>query len=339
LKKLIAIALVLVLSVWICLGVAIVHSFRDDGGDGHSDADKTVSPDNSGKDKNDGGNDDQNETPNGEEEKDPWADLVLNIDTDDDGYPELNVDTNGDGKPDVNVDTDEDGIADVNIDRNCDGKADTVKQEGVKYIAITIDDGPFLNLQKKFVDELARYGGHATYFVVGNRVGKSEGEGLAYAVENGWEVAIHAWSHDYYFSSNCSEEKYVEEITKTAEVIEKYLPGYDIRLMRPPGGTITNARVAESEYAVVLWDVDSNDWQYTGRGESVKEQNIEEIVNNVVDNVRNGSIVLMHELYYNSFDAFCEILKRLHEEGYEFVTVSELLGDKYQTGKKYYSGR
>ena len=55
--------------------------------------------------------------------------------------------------------------------------------------------------------------------------------------------------------------------------------------------------------------------------------------------VKNGSIVLMNELYNNSYEAYCEILRRLDEQGYEFVTVSELLASKYQSGKKFWSGR
>jgi peptidoglycan/xylan/chitin deacetylase (PgdA/CDA1 family) len=250
----------------------------------------------------------------------------------------VNVDTDGDLKADINIDTDGDGKVDAGIDYNLDGHFDTVKQSGVKYVAITIDDGPYTTLQKKFVDEMAKYNGHATFYVVGNRVGKTAGNGLVYAVENGWEIGIHAWTHDYYYSS-CTDEKYVEEISKTAAVIEKYLPGYKIRTMHPPGGMIKNERVSASEYAVVLWDVDSNDWKYVGRGDSVREKNIETIVNNVMKSVKNGSIVLMHELYSNSYEAYCEILRRLDEQGYEFVTVSELLGEKYKSGKKFWSGR
>ena len=250
----------------------------------------------------------------------------------------MNIDTNGDGKADINIDTDKDGKIDKGIDYNLDGHFDTVKQSGVKYVAITIDDGPHANLQKKFVDEMAKYNGHATFYVVGNRVGKSTGAGLAYAVDNGWEIGIHAWTHENYYNS-CSEEKYLQEINNTATVIQKYIPGYKIRTMRPPGGSISGTRVSQSDYAIIIWDVDSNDWRYKADSANKKQQNIDMIVNNVMKNVKNGSIILMHELYYNSFDAYCEILRQLHEQGYEFVTVSELLADKYQAGKKFYSGR
>ncbi len=218
-----------------------------------------------------------------------------------------------------------------------DGGTET---EPKKRVAITIDDGPYHVYQQKFVDEMAKYGGAATFFIVGQRVEwfNSTKTGLAYAVENGWEIGIHAWTHDHYFN-NCDDETYNSEIQKTVNIIQKYVPGYDVKLLRPPGGYISSARAQESEYAIILWDVDSNDWRYKSTASDKKEQNVEAIVSNITADVRDGSIVLLHELYQNSFDAYCEVLRRLDEEGYEFVTVSELLGDKYQAGKKFYSGR
>ena len=209
-----------------------------------------------------------------------------------------------------------------------------------KRVAITIDDGPYSKYQQKYVDEMKKYGGAATFFIVGNRVewSSSTGPGLAYAVENGWDVGIHAWTHDIYFNS-CSDAEYQNEISKTAAIIQKYIPGYDIKLLRPPGGSITSARVAASPYAIIQWDVDSNDWKYKSESADTKQQNIDTIVSNVMAKVQDGSIILLHELYDNSYLAYCEILKLLDEQGYEFVSVTELLGDKYQAGKTFYSGR
>ncbi len=216
-----------------------------------------------------------------------------------------------------------------------DGETET---EPKKRVAITIDDGPYHVYQKKFVDEMAKYGGAATFFIIGERVEwyNSTKTGLAYAVENGWEIGIHAWTHEHYFN-NCDDATYNSEIQKTVNVIQKYVPGYDIKLLRPPGGSISSARAQESEYAIILWDVDSNDWRY--QSPAGNEDKVQIIVDNIMADIRDGSIVLLHELYENSYLAYCEVLRRLDEEGYEFVTVSELLGDKYQAGKKFYSGR
>ena len=210
-----------------------------------------------------------------------------------------------------------------------------------KRVAITLDDGPYSGYQKKFIDEMSKYGGTATFFIVGNRVDwhESTGPGLVYAVENGWEVGIHGWSHTKFFDK-CSDADYESEINNTVNIIHKYLPNYDIKLLRPPGAQITSARAAASPYAIIRWDVDSLDYNYqTNTATRTQEENVQAIVNNVLANVRDGSIILMHELYENSYLAYCEILKILSEQGYEFVSVSELLGDKYQSGKVFTSGR
>ena len=64
------------------------------------------------------------------------------------------------------------------------------------------------------------------------------------------------------------------------------------------------------------------------------------IVNNVMKNIKNGDIVLMHELYQNSYEAFCIIIEQLYAQGYEIITVGELLGDaRIIPGTLYYNGR
>lgn len=237
-----------------------------------------------------------------------------------------------------NNDTENDPTGDNTDEDPSDNDDNTPK----KKVAITLDDGPYAAYQKKFIDEMKKYGGAATFFIVGNRVQWSSetGPGLAYAVDNGWEIGIHAWTHEKdKFFDICSDEVYNFEIQSTVNIIQKYVPGYDVRLMRPPGGQITSARASASPYAIIRWDVDSYDYNYQSTASGKKEANVQAIIDNVMAQVREGSIILMHELYENSFDAYCEVLRLLDAQGYEFVTVSELLGDKYQAGKTFTSGR
>ena len=218
------------------------------------------------------------------------------------------------------------------------GKDDPAKPK--KYVAFTFDDGPAYKngLTKKLVDELTKYGGEATFFLVGDRIHSSTASNVIYAVEHGWEIGIHAYTHKHYFNS-CSDDIYNSEVQKTADAIHKYLPEYDIKLLRPPGGTMSADRIAASPYSTILWNVDSRDWEYTEYSGGSVEENVQIIVQQVLSTVKDGSIILMHEIYDNSYLAFCEILKALDEEGYEFVSVSELLGDKLEPGKKYYSAK
>ena len=85
--------------------------------------------------------------------------------------------------------------------------------------------------------------------------------------------------------------------------------------------------------------MDSEDWRYKSRADSATaEQNIQTIVDNILSQVEDGDIVLMHEIYQNSYEAACIVIDRLSAEGYEFVTVSELIGEEnLEIGKIYYN--
>ncbi len=209
---------------------------------------------------------------------------------------------------------------------------DSTKNEGYqKYVALTFDDGPHVTRTQTIVDALDSYGYHATFFVVGNRVDGSEYNGAAavkYAYEHGNEIAIHAYTHELYYD-NCTKSEYEAELSKTADAIKKVLPSAAPRLMRPVGGRITDERVKSSEYSVIMWSVDSEDW---------KAESVDEIVEKVMSEVSNGDIILMHDIHQRSADSIPLILERLHDEGYGVVTVSELIGKKLSAGKKYSSG-
>ena len=220
--------------------------------------------------------------------------------------------------------------------------AETDDQTPKKRVAITFDDGPQLynDLTKKYVDELDKYGFHATFFVVGNRIG---GDALSYAVEHGNEIGIHGYTHAtgvYY--DTCSDEKYDEEISKTVQAIQRQVPGYEINLMRPVGGRISPERANASPYSIILWSVDSNDWNgdhryYAGISDEEAAARVQRTVDDVMTTVRDGDIILLHDIYESTYDATVIILERLYEEGYEVVTVSELLGDTLAPGIIYSS--
>ena len=211
-----------------------------------------------------------------------------------------------------------------------------------KRVALTYDDGPHNRYTMNIVDELSKYGAHATFFVVGNRLdgtsynGKA---GLQYAISAGNEIGIHGYTHTKYYDS-CSDADYEAEQSKTLNEIRNISPATSVALMRPVGGKISNARVKNSEYAIILWDVDSQDWKYkytASEDATKKEENLSIIVDNIMSTVTDGSIILMHDIYVSTYDATVVILEQLYAEGYEVVTVSELLGDNLSSGVKYFS--
>ena len=207
---------------------------------------------------------------------------------------------------------------------------------GVKRVAFTFDDGPdYKGLTRKFVDKLESYGGKGTWFVVGNRINEETAVDLKYASEHGMEIGIHAWTHEYYFDRN--PDKLDEELDKTAAKI-KEVTGKEPTLFRPPGGNFTDKQVAAVRYPVILWSVDTEDWKNKGNTtEEMRAQNIQKTVDKIMKETQDGSIVLMHEIYNNSYDAFCQAIDRLSKEGYVFVTVSELIGDELRPGHRYSS--
>lgn len=204
-----------------------------------------------------------------------------------------------------------------------------------KYVSITFDDGPHAEITRKIAEKLASKGARATFFVVGNRVSGKAAAGMQYAAICGSEIAIHGYTHTVKYSK-CTDEEFEKELSLTDAVIRKYIPG-EVTLMRPIGGSILKERIPKTPYTVVNWDVDSEDWMNKShKTPEETEANIQTTVANVKAQVKNGSIILMHEIYDNSYEAFCRIIDWLYEEGYEVVTVSELLGERCVPGVRYY---
>ena len=212
---------------------------------------------------------------------------------------------------------------------------------GKMRVAITYDDGPHNVYTKKIVDELEKYNFSATFFVLGNRVDGTDYKGasaLKYAYEKGNEIGIHGYTHEPYYDS-CSNSVYSDEINNTAKAIKDELGSAKLRLMRPTYGKISDERVKQSKYFVILWSVDSEDWRhkYALDGSDSardKEQKVQAIVDNVMNSVSDGDIILMHDIYESTYDASVIILKRLYQEGYEVVSVSELMGSDLVSGKR-----
>ncbi len=245
-------------------------------------------------------------------------------------------------KEEISLQDDSDALA---VMATLEGTTEAPESEarGKKRVAITFDDGPHNIYTKRIVDELSKYGFHATFFVVGNRVDGGTYNGssaLIYAYENGNEIGIHGYTHTVYYNK-CSDEEYESELKKTEKAIKNVLKNGEVHLMRPVGGHITSERVQKSKYSVILWNVDPEDWRHkysSGDSEEIKAQKVKTIVDNVMENVSEGSIILLHDIYESTSDAVTLLLEKLANEGYEVVTVSELLGEKRSAGEKYLFG-
>ena len=180
-----------------------------------------------------------------------------------------------------------------------------------KVVALTFDDGPS-KYTNKILDVLKKYDACGTFFLIGNKV-DFYGDVLKRMLLEGSEIGNH--SYDHKLLTRLSKSDFQKEISKTQDAIKK-VTGFTPTLFRPTYGGYTNILKSYTDLKFVLWDVDSRDWQ-------VKTK--DKIIKNILPNVKSGSIILMHDNHEYSLNALEDVLKSLKNQGYKFVTVSELL--------------
>lgn len=211
---------------------------------------------------------------------------------------------------------------------------------GVKYIAFTFDDGPSKTVTNRILDTLQKYNGKATFFVLGTRVGSYSAE-VKRAYSMGCEIGSHSWSHANLRKISAAERK--QEINKTNDIIKDVI-GVEPTLFRVPYGDYKGIQ-QDFDQPLIQWSIDTNDWKYkdrqgSGRTEAQRNADMQKIIDSVVNHATGGEIVLMHDLYDMTADAFEVIAAELYEEDFKFVTVHELYniyGQTLEPGKVYFS--
>lgn len=197
-------------------------------------------------------------------------------------------------------------------------------------VALTFDDGPS-GVTSRILDSLEAYGARATFYMVGNRMNGYQ-DTIRRMVALGCETGSHTWNHTY--------------LTRfSAEGLHSNLNQFDVTLhsitgsrsttMRPPGGFINStSKQALASYGVpaVMWSIDTLDW---------KTRNAQSTINTVLTQVRDGDIILMHDLYSATADAAAVLIPELINRGYQLVTISELASCRggMQPGQVYHSFR
>lgn len=187
-----------------------------------------------------------------------------------------------------------------------------------KKIALTFDDGPHPRYTSKILEILDKYNIKATFFVIGINA-KNYPEALSQVINMGHEIGNHTYSHGLLKTK--SKEDIYREIISTEKEISKFNGAFS-KLIRPPCGMYDNELLEiaeENEYKIVLWNIDTNDWAHASS---------ESIVSNVISKVKGGDIILFHDFISgenNTCESLQIIIPKLLMQGYEFVTVSELL--------------
>ena len=187
-------------------------------------------------------------------------------------------------------------------------------KEPVKYLALSFDDGPNLTTESKMLDVLAKHKVPATFFVIGNNINEETAENMKRAVKQGCEIGNHSLTHS--MMSLMDEQQVKDEIAATSSLIEKII-GKRPEFFRPP---YINVKPEMYDWIdlTFICGKGCQDWE-AEVGKEARYQGI-------LDSAEPGAIYLLHDFEGNeaTVEALDEALPVLKEQGYVFVTVSEL---------------
>ncbi len=183
-------------------------------------------------------------------------------------------------------------------------------------VALTYDDGPGLDAEKRILKCLKKYNAVATFFYLGNRVKQDKNDvRLAYSI--GCEIGNHSWDHSDLTS--LSKKQIRSQIKKTNKAIAS-VTGEKPTVFRPPYGSFNDDVIEAADMPAILWQLDTLDW---------KSRDAKQVFNKVKKAKKlDGKIILMHSLYDSTAEATEKIVPWLQKKGYQLVTVSELINYK-----------
>lgn len=192
-------------------------------------------------------------------------------------------------------------------------------------IAFSFDDGPNPKNTKRILNALNQYGYHATFFVIGTNA-EMHIETLKAIAKSGSEIGNHTYDHLRLTDGNYDTIE--EELEKVSKIVEKSI-GKKPKLVRPPYGSYNKNLLNQLKQPVILWDIDTLDW---------KSKNTHMVVKKVLEEIEDGDIVLMHDIYDSTACAVEILVPELQRRGFRIVSVSELAKAKgvvLQSGKVY----
>ena len=181
-------------------------------------------------------------------------------------------------------------------------------------IALTFDDGPSKHTWR-LLDIFTTYGGKGTFFVVGNLL-DGRNDVVQRMSLDGHEIAGHSWDHRQ-LTKLSSEDLTDQLMTTRAKIYE--ITGVDTTLLRPPYGSYndqTKIVCKNLGICMVNWSLDTLDWKY---------KDADKIYNTIMSEVKDGDIILCHDLHGTTVDAMERVIPDLIAKGYQLVTVTELL--------------
>ena len=196
-------------------------------------------------------------------------------------------------------------------------------------VAFTFDDGPSINTIE-IVNKLKEYNSSATFFMLGNRIdGKSEI--LTTIIESGSEIGGHSWDHTSLI--DLSDEDLYIQFNWVKDVVKRNTDDYEIKLFRPPYGSFNDNVKSKSPYPLIMWSYDTLDW---------KTRKAKKTISNVLNNLEDGDIILMHDIHEETKEAVLELIPQIIDRGFQIVSVSQMFefkGIQLYPGEVYYSAK
>jgi peptidoglycan/xylan/chitin deacetylase (PgdA/CDA1 family) len=190
-----------------------------------------------------------------------------------------------------------------------------------KVIYLTFDDGPTPEVTEKVLDILAQYEAKATFFCIGKNVAANP---IIYQRIINEEHAVGNHTYNHLKGWKSGNATYINDIEKTQKILNSKLithPDYyrDFKLFRPPYGKLKPSQgkaLQKLGYKIIMWDVLTRDWDM--------EISKESVLNNIIKNVENGSIVVLHDSIKaskNMLYALPKALDYFSKKGYRFKKV------------------
>lgn len=181
-----------------------------------------------------------------------------------------------------------------------------------RLVALTFDDGPSGRFTRKLLDGLEERGAKATFLLCGYRM--EQYPDLTQRIyQEGHEIGLHGYSHRS-MRDMCQTDA-VREIRKTMALLPS---GCKVSFLRPPGGLCGKCVQPVAEefgLSILHWSIDPKDWAI---------HDAKSIEREVIRHVRDGDVILLHDMSDSSVEAALKIIDQLQAQGFRFVTVSEL---------------
>ncbi|MGE7133039.1 polysaccharide deacetylase family protein [Lysinibacillus xylanilyticus] len=181
-----------------------------------------------------------------------------------------------------------------------------------KRVALTFDDGPDAKVTPQILATLKKYDAKATFFMVGQNASKNSAI-VKKVYEAGHEIGNHTWNHSKLTTLSTANVK--QEVDRTSNAIYAAIGQYPT-VFRPPYGATNDKVRSVITTPSILWSIDTLDW---------KHHNADKILTYVKASVKDGSIILMHDIHQTTANGLENVILYLQKQGYEFVTVSEIL--------------